>query len=393
MRDCTERDGSKRPTMKEIVERLDAIGRSPVEAAPSEPAEATQEVTAAVDAVALHPRWPSAPQPEVTAPVDARALIHQPARRSEPEAIGDWTVARPAPAMSTPAVATPVAATAVALAPTAPPSEERTVELAFARPPQLREVSPPTLAPVDEREPLACPPELRPEDSGAAEDSDPKNFSAAEAEREDEVPAPIRPSRAWIVGVVGGLGFLVILLSWGVHSKFFGGDDEPEQKIDGDRDQTSTSSHDPSATTESDGAPPEAETGADDTEAVAETGGTESVPVVEPVETEPKPKNGKPDHRKPENGKPPKDPTCDGVEAQARAANDNRSWADVAKLTARKACWSSQNERIRLRVNALSILGRVDECIEAGAGSSDPKVESVVRLCEAVANKNKAKSP
>jgi hypothetical protein len=206
-----------------------------------------------------------------------------------------------------------------------------------------------------------------------------------------------------------GLG-LVVLLSWVAYSKLSGPEGNPEQKIDGDRDQSAASQHDLEAAAESGGASLEGETGAE-LEAVAETGGMEIVPTVEPVDTveEPKPKNGKPrndkpengkqengepengqpDGDKPDNGKPGQDPTCEGVEADARAANESRNWKQVAKLTARKACWSVQSERILLRVEALTRMGRIEECIEAGAGSDDPKIADRVNTCKKLAERLK----
>lgn len=98
--------------------------------------------------------------------------------------------------------------------------------------------------------------------------------------------------------------------------------------------------------------------------------------------------------RPPEANSPPKppkpkipQPECEGVEDGARAATDERDWARVAKLTARKACWASPSERIHLRVNALALMGRVDECVEVGQSSNDPKIVAIVDTCRKMASR------
>jgi HAMP domain-containing protein len=108
--------------------------------------------------------------------------------------------------------------------------------------------------------------------------------------------------------------------------------------------------------------------------------GYESVPQI-PTDTpaaEPKPKP-----------KPtPPEPTCEGVESDARAAAQRRKWATVIQLTERKRCWTSSDERTRLRVNALLSSRRNADCVKAGRGSRDPEVLSTVKTCEALVEAN-----
>jgi hypothetical protein len=82
------------------------------------------------------------------------------------------------------------------------------------------------------------------------------------------------------------------------------------------------------------------------------------------------------------------EPTCEGVEADARAAAQRRKWATVIQLTEHKRCWASNDERTRLRVNALLSSRRNAECVKAGRGSRDPEVLSMVKTCEALVEAN-----
>lgn len=80
----------------------------------------------------------------------------------------------------------------------------------------------------------------------------------------------------------------------------------------------------------------------------------------------------------------PREPSCDGVEAQAHLAFEARQWRTVLTHTARKTCWSTQADaRVRLRTTALFNLGRWGECATIGAKSDDPKIRSTAEACQA----------
>lgn len=363
--ECMQRDGARRPGMSEIVARLEAIAEALGHAnatTPSLCAPAAVESTEIVEP-------PRAASADVTAAVDAPAVIATARRMAVAEAIGSWT--RPdAPVVPlhragrlTPTGAAPQ-----------PEPEEQTGVLAFARPPQLREDASSTSGLMVERGPVfARSPELRPTDSGRSGGSDPEDSSAEDV---DEVPPPLGPSRVKILTLVGGIGLLVTILSWFAYSKVVG---DHEKKIDADRDRSSVSPQHPEATTESGNA-------ADaDTEAVAETSGMEVVPEIDPVETEPRPKNGKPKNGKPKNDPiedPTKSPECAGVEDQARAAETKRDWNAVLELSKRSKCWSSTRERKRFEIRAYLNMGRWSDCIKAGEGSNDATVQRFVAECK-----------
>jgi serine/threonine-protein kinase len=67
---------------------------------------------------------------------------------------------------------------------------------------------------------------------------------------------------------------------------------------------------------------------------------------------------------------------------EARAAHD---WTTVLRTTARRACWPSEDDRVRLRVVALLESARFRECMELGASWSarDSTVARALRLCVA----------
>lgn len=301
--DCTQRDGEQRPTMLDIVARLDAL------AAPAAPALA-----------------PTAPALTPAAPT-------------------------PAPAPATPAL-TPAAPV---LAPTAPPAQDVTsVELPFARPPHLREAS-------VELEPVAVLDEPPPSpEAERDQDADPEASTVA------TLPRPRAPI---VVAVLLALGLLsaVAWIAFDLGRRDTEREPEPElatlpQPLEGEQPDLA---RDPDVARDTDEAIVETDTGPQ----------YEAVPQIEGV-TEPKPKP------KPKPQAP--DPTCEGIEADARTATQRRQWATVIELTERKRCWSSNNERTRLRVNALLLSRRNAECVKAGRGSRDPQVLSMVKTCEAL---------
>lgn len=72
---------------------------------------------------------------------------------------------------------------------------------------------------------------------------------------------------------------------------------------------------------------------------------------------------------------------CNGVHEQARQAHRSRAWTKVLEDTTRKQCWTSDQERSRLRVNALLNLGRFEQCVREGAGATDPDTRALVATC------------
>lgn len=121
--------------------------------------------------------------------------------------------------------------------------------------------------------------------------------------------------------------------------------------------ESSTTSSD---ATESTGASPTSDS---PPEPPTEAGPTESEPS-STTTVEPEPRDG-----------------CDKVEASGRKALDELDWAAVIRLTAKKRCWSSSEERVRLRVEALMQSRRWAECVEAAEGSADPKVTRWAKFC------------
>lgn len=122
-----------------------------------------------------------------------------------------------------------------------------------------------------------------------------------------------------------------------------------------------------------------------DTSGAAEPGPIEPAvaevvqPRVEPIRGPEQDRPRKPPRTEP---KPADSRECEGVEAAARAAEKQRNWAAVLEQTKRSKCWSSKRERKRLEVSAYVNLGQWDNCIEAGRGSHDAKVQTLVSACK-----------
>jgi hypothetical protein len=88
----------------------------------------------------------------------------------------------------------------------------------------------------------------------------------------------------------------------------------------------------------------------------------------------------------------PKDPprvitsaVCVGARRRAyEAATKRRDWKAVMRETSDRRCWNApeyRSERRALRVEALLELERFEECVEEGAGSTDPRVAKATKLC------------
>lgn len=81
---------------------------------------------------------------------------------------------------------------------------------------------------------------------------------------------------------------------------------------------------------------------------------------------------------------PVDEPACQQARARANAGRSEREWETVLSATRKRRCWSTSAlrvERARLRVTAFAELGRLEQCIEAGAKSRDPEVADRTTLC------------
>jgi hypothetical protein len=96
---------------------------------------------------------------------------------------------------------------------------------------------------------------------------------------------------------------------------------------------------------------------------------------------EPKKKTHQPKPAKTEGAKAKPALDCGGVEASAEAAKKSRDWATVIRETAKRKCWSSNQERLRLRVEALAQAKRFSECLETANKAKDPQLERWVKFC------------
>lgn len=72
---------------------------------------------------------------------------------------------------------------------------------------------------------------------------------------------------------------------------------------------------------------------------------------------------------------------CGAVARDAETANRERAWQRVVKLTASRKCWKDNARRLRLRLRALSELGRYDECARLGRAATAPSSQRLARHC------------
>lgn len=102
-------------------------------------------------------------------------------------------------------------------------------------------------------------------------------------------------------------------------------------------------------------------------------------PAVEP-EPEPPRKSAKPRKPKP-SPEPSPAPVCDGQVEAANEANRSKQWSRVLELTQSPRCWPDASARIRLRIRALSELGRYAECAKLGSTSNVAAIKRVANHC------------
>ncbi len=73
---------------------------------------------------------------------------------------------------------------------------------------------------------------------------------------------------------------------------------------------------------------------------------------------------------------------CDRDRERAFNARKEHDWPGVLANTRRASCWSNAVERRTLQVKAYMEMGRFDQCIARGKGSSDPDIQEYVQLCK-----------
>lgn len=131
----------------------------------------------------------------------------------------------------------------------------------------------------------------------------------------------------------------------------------------------------------------------------ADVGGTKRAAEVEPLEpppvepSEPEPVDGskqRDDGGASKSTRPnPPEPSgpahetsrCQEQRSNAESAKASRDWVTVLSKSRDASCWASSAERMLLRVTALAELGRWDECVRVGSGSSDPDVAKRTKFC------------
>lgn len=79
-----------------------------------------------------------------------------------------------------------------------------------------------------------------------------------------------------------------------------------------------------------------------------------------------------PDHRSAE---------CAKVRGDAEHALATTQWSTAERLARRSACWSSQVERLRIRVQALAQAERYAECVRIGEAAQDKEIRKWVNIC------------
>lgn len=103
--------------------------------------------------------------------------------------------------------------------------------------------------------------------------------------------------------------------------------------------------------------------------------------------TLPEPTVAKPPAPKPEPKPEPKEvdesatEACERRRAEATDARNAHAWSSLLKATSKSSCWSSQKERVRMRVKALLELHRFDECVAAAGSSTDDEVVRDSKIC------------
>jgi serine/threonine-protein kinase len=100
------------------------------------------------------------------------------------------------------------------------------------------------------------------------------------------------------------------------------------------------------------------------------------VPAIKPEV--PKPAPAKPDAPASD---PSTTPDCEHARRAAETARAAVDWSAVLVATRRRDCWSDAGVRTALRVRAFGNLGRWQECVDAGAKSTDDSVRRQAEAC------------
>jgi len=102
----------------------------------------------------------------------------------------------------------------------------------------------------------------------------------------------------------------------------------------------------------------------------------DSARVIEPAPERPR-------KRRPSPKRPAPTPEeCAKRVADAQAASRDRRWRSVLQLTKSSECWSDPDARTWLRVEALSELGRFEQCAALGRTSRNPEIARMVKSCD-----------
>lgn len=74
---------------------------------------------------------------------------------------------------------------------------------------------------------------------------------------------------------------------------------------------------------------------------------------------------------------------CAKVRASAQSALDHGQWRDAARHAKRSRCWAASEQLARRRVLVTALLesGRFEDCIEAGARTTDREIVKMVSVC------------
>ncbi|MEM7160707.1 MAG: protein kinase [Myxococcota bacterium] len=73
---------------------------------------------------------------------------------------------------------------------------------------------------------------------------------------------------------------------------------------------------------------------------------------------------------------------CPETLERASAARKARQWRQVAELTRTRRCWDDPVAYTRMRIKALSELGRFNDCVKLGEASADPEARRMAVHCD-----------
>lgn len=320
--ECTQREGAMRPTMAEVVGRLERLEASAPAVVPGSGLRSVESSASG--------------EFERTATLDALAIIAASRRPSEPAAAagtGDGV-------------------------------------------PSVRPVDSPTEPDATPLVPVRA--EAAPGSPGGPAPESGEGEPILEATRITKLSA-----RKAVAGVI--LLLFMTLVAWVAYERGkHAGGKENQEKNDVGRDQIAVVTDDhPGARSGPDIVPPADAADAADPVDIADIG--ELVPGVEPDLGSASGSGAGGEQRSATGGgsRPGPSLVCEGVEERAQAAAAKFDWQQVESLTKKKhhGCWSSPRERSVLRVKALFELDRWPECVKAAGNSTDPRISTQLELC------------